>query len=827
MKTTILSSSLALILAFHVPAYLNSAHAANAAPAKNLSGYQQPSEALRAIADAPRQPLMYLSPKRDLSALVQRPALPSIAQVAQVELKLAGLRIHPRNYSASRYMFGKDIWLVDNASGAEIKISGLPARLAVAELEWSPDQRHIAFTHVHAEGVELWLIDVARRQARRASPYFLNTVQSNGFTWLPDSQHLALLLRPPRAGNPPPKSTVPSGPNVQESLGRQRSQMRTIPDLLKDEGDAALFEHYTTVQLAIADLQGGSRLLGGPDQFTSVRPSPDGKFLLTSSLQKPWSYLVPAYYFSERFEVRDMQGKLTHLLGSNPLQETVPAGVDAERNGMRNVRWRADAPATLSWVATLDEGDPERKVEQREVLYSLAAPFTGKAQELGRFAFRIQHVLWGDDNLALVAESWRKTRREKVWRIAPNSKQAAELLFDLNSEDRYADPGEPVLSQDERGQQRLLMADANSIWLHGNGASPQGDRPFLDRFDLRSKKTERVFQSTPPFYEKVHGLLDKQGQQLIISREAPQLQPNYHLRKADGKLQALTSFPHPYPHMAGVSKEKIHYKRKDGVDLSGDLYLPAGYDAKRDGPLPILLWAYPHEFKSAKAASQVQGSPYRFNNISVGGPLPFLSMGFAVLDHPAMPIIGEGEKEPNDTFLPQLIANAEAALDAAVAMGVARRDQAAVGGHSYGAFMTANLLAHTRLFKAGLARSGAYNRSLTPFGFQYEERNFWQAREVYHTMSPFEYAHKIEDALLLVHGEQDNNAGTFPMQSERMFQAMRGLGKRARLVMLPNESHGYRARESVLHMLYESENWLNAWVKNPPKPEAKNGENKP
>lgn len=225
------------------------------------------------------------------------------------------------------------------------------------------------------------------------------------------------------------------------------------------------------------------------------------------------------------------------------------------------------------------------------------------------------------------------------------------------------------------------------------------------------------------------------------------------------------------------------------------------------------MWAYPAEFKSADAAGQVKDSPYKFNRISYWGPQAFLTMGYTVLDNFSVPIVGEGDKEPNDTYIPQLVASAEAAVDEVVRRGVADRNRIAVGGHSYGAFMTANLLTHTRLFKAGIARSGAYNRTLTPFGFQAEERNYWQAPDVYNAMAPFNYADHIKDALLMIHGEQDNNSGTFPIQSERMYAAVKGLGGTARLVLLPNEAHAYRARESIMQMLAEMNNWLETYVK--------------
>lgn len=442
-----------------------------------------------------------------------------------------------------------------------------------------------------------------------------------------------------------------------------------------------------------------------------------------------------------------------------------------------------------------------------------AAPFTRAPVTLVQLGSRFEGIQWGRGDLAILSESWWKTRRTKQWRIAPDQPQRApELLWDRSSQDRYNDPGTPATVAD--GKDRALLrtgADGNSLFLLGKGASPEGDRPFVDRFDLQSKRATRLFHSQAPSYSAPLALLDAQGTQLLLSRESPEAPANYvvqALGDAAPAPRALTHFAHPLPQLRGVQKEQIRYKRADGVDLTATLLLPPGYDPKRDGPRPLLMWAYPGEFKSADTASQVTDSPYRFNAISYWGPQAFLAIGYVVLNNPTMPIVGEGDAEPNDTYVPQLVADAQAAVDEVVRRGVTDREHIAIGGHSYGAFMTANLLAHTRLFKAGIARSGPTTALLTPFGFQAEERNYWQAQSVYQAMSPFNYADKIKDPLLLIHGQDDNNTGTFPIQSERMFAAIKGLGGNARLVLLPNESHAYRARQSILQMLAESEQWL-------------------
>ena len=790
------------------------------------SQYQLPPVQLQAIVDAPRAPALGLSPQRNLAMMIDTPALPSIAEVAQPELKLAGLRINPRTYSPSRFSFGTGLKLLDIATQKEIKIMGLPKQLRLADTAWSPDQRYLAFTHVTyadrdgASGVELWLVDINTRIARRLTAQPLSYLAGSGFSWMPDAKGLLVHFKPIGRGKAPQATGVPSGPILQDSqVSVGARQLRTYQDLLKNEEDARLFEHYASSQLALVDLSGKLRLIGNPDMYTDVTIAPNGKLLLSSVLQRPFSYVVPASAFPRQVAVRDLTGKQVHLVANKPLEEGLPPGNDAVSAGVRKVSWRVDAPSTLVWAEAQDGGDPAKAAEVRDIVYAHAAPFLGEPSVLAKLGSRYERVVWGNGDVALLSESWYKTRAVKIWRIRPEQQAVApDLLFSYSAEDRYNNPGSPVTMPDAAGRPRLVIGADSTILLGGSGASNEGDRPFLDRFNLASKAKERLFQSEAPYYESIVTVLSDDGSRLLTTRESPTERPNFYVRdlKRSGaaQLTALTNFPHPTPQLKDVQKEQIRYKRADGVDLTATLMLPPNYEAKRDGPLPLLMWAYPQDFKSASAASQTTGSPFRFNAISYWGPAPMLAMGYAVLDNPSMPIVGAGDAEPNDSYLPQLVANAEAAVEEVVRRGVAERHRIAIGGHSYGAFMTGNLLAHTRLFKAGVARSGAYNRTLTPFGFQSEEREFWKAKEVYQAMSPFNNADKIKDALLLIHGEQDNNSGTFPMQSERMFQAMKGLGGTARLVMLPNESHAYRARESIMHMLYETNSWLDKYVKN-------------
>ena len=601
---------------------------------------------------------------------------------------------------------------------------------------------------------------------------------------------------------------------MQESRGREAPN-RTYQDLLQNSHDAELFKHFATSQIALVSLDGTVTDVGPPAMYREADASPNGEYLYVSTVHEPFSYVVTMRDFPTTLAVWDMNGRQVKELASLPLRDDVPAAFDAVAPGPRSVSWRADAPATLVWVEALDGGDPRTEAEKRDRMLSLAAPFTGQPTPLFDAASRLRGVDWVRADLALVTERWWRTRETKTWMIDPSSPaKAAQLLFSRSYENRYDDPGSFETKMTSNGTRVVLTtADGRSAYLTGQGASPEGDMPFLDRIDFATKETTRLWRSAPPNYETVISLLDPQAQRAITRQESVTEPPNYFVRDLRRQRVArLTNFTDPAPQFAGIEPRLITYTRDDGVQLSGTMYLPPGYDSTQ-GPLPFLFWAYPREFKTAAAAAQVQGSEYRFVRPGGSSHLFLLTQGYGILDGPSMPIIGEGDSEPNDTYVEQLVASAKAGIDKVVEMGVADRDRIAVGGHSYGAFMAANLLAHSDLFQAGIARSGAYNRTLTPFGFQQEQRQYWEAPEIYHRMSPFNYADDIKEPILLIHGQADNNSGTFPVQSDRMYAALMGNGATVRYIELPAESHGYRARESVGHTLWEMVTWLDEHVK--------------
>ncbi|MBL9201193.1 MAG: prolyl oligopeptidase family serine peptidase, partial [Opitutaceae bacterium] len=689
--------------------------------------YRTPSAALAAIVDAPLTPLVSISPDKANLLLLERPSLPPVAELAEPELRLAGLRINPATNGPSRDTYYTGIVVKPLAGGAERRIAGFPAEARITSLAWSRDSRHLAATVTLPQRLELWLVEIASARARRLTDRALNGVVDTP-TWVDDTT-LVVSLVPAGRGPAPAAPTVPTGPVVQENLTGKRPA-RTYADMLASAHDEALFEHYATAELALVSTSGKVSPLGLRGLIGNAAPSPDGRLLLVTTWSRPYSYLVPVTRFPTKITVHDRAGKLVHTVADLPLAESIPIPTGSVRTGPRGVTWRADAPATLSWMQALDGGDAGREAALRDEWFTHAAPFAGAPLSQQKFAYRAAGVTWGDNQRALVTESWTKTRRIRTLVSNPSTPGAqATLLFDRSSEDRYNAPGTPVLARNAFGRLVLLTsADKSKLYYDGAGASPEGDRPFLDELDVATKQTRRLWRSTAPHYETFVAHLDDGMKRIITSRESVTEPANYFIRTLgvadDAQAVApLTQFPNPFPQFAAVKKEVITYKRADGVALSGTLYLPPGR-TPLDGPLPTLLWAYPREFKDADAAGQVKESPYRFIRVSPLGPLPFLLAGYAVLDDPTMPIIGAGQTEPNDTYVPQLVASAKAAIDELVRRGVTDPKRVAVAGHSYGAFMTANLLAHSDLFAAGIARSGAYNRTLTPFGFQAEERTF-------------------------------------------------------------------------------------------------------
>ncbi len=779
--------------------------------AKAQLDYQAPPAPLDRLLDAPLTPSVRLSPDGMLMALLHRPGLPSIEDVAAPELRLAGMRINPRTHGPSRTTAYSGISIKSLDANPARPITGIPESGRVRNVSWAPDGQHIAFTVDMVDRIDLHVADVATGTARKLTDIAINDITYGSLRWHPDSKSLLVRAVPQDQESMPVEPLAPAGPVIQENLGGE-APARTYQDLLSDPYDEVLFAWFMASQVFHIPLQGTATPLGPVGLALTPEPSPDGQYILVRAMHRPFSYLVTAGRFPHSYTIYDAQGQLVKEVARLPLAENVPVAFGSTTTGPRSMGWRADAPATLVWVEALDGGDGGAEASLRDEVFLLDAPFESDPVSLVKLQLRYSGILWGHESMALVVETWWSTRQQKTSLLNPsNPGTVTKAIFDRSTEDRYSNPGTFQRIRTAQGTSVLQM-DGDNLLLIGTGASEDGDRPFLRTLNLETGAAETLFQSEAPYYERPVYVMD--DAHILTVRESVDDPPNYFVRNLeDGSLMAVTEFEHPYPELATITKEELNYTRADGVPLKATLYLPPEYDTQ-DGPLPALIWAYPREFKNADFAGQRTGSPFRFKYMSYSGAIPYVTQGYAVLDGTSMPVIGEGEEEPNDTFREQLVANAQAAIDAGTARGVVDPNRVAIAGHSYGAFMTANLLAHSDLFRAGIARSGAYNRTLTPFGFQREERLFWESPETYYTMSPFMHVDKVNEPILLIHGEADNNSGTFPLQSRRFYGALKGLGKTARLVMLPHESHGYRARESVGHVLWETTRWLDTYVKN-------------
>lgn len=798
--------------------------AAGTAPAQTpASGpaYHRAPSAIARILEQPPTPGVSVSPDHRTIAVLGRENLPGIANLSRPILRLGGYRIDPATNGQAevRVQWLNALTLQDLESGRKTEVT-LPTGARFTNASWSPDGRRMAMVVQDGAGLTLWTVTrdgSARPLVKGVNAAFNGTP----YVWTPDSRAVIVRAVDPARGPAPAIDDEPQGPIVQESVGRTAAA-RTYEDLIRNAADERAFDHYFTGVLLRAPVDGGAPAqVGTPGLWPAFSVSPDGRYLLTERLKRPYSYLLPARFFPTEIIVSTIDGRPVRTIADRPLADDLPVDFDATVKGPREVEWRSDAPATLVWAEALDGGDPKAKVAFHDRLLMQAAPFDAAPTKLADLEKRYAATLWGNDGFAMVVDREWRARTERRYAVSPAAPGRARLMLTRNYQDQYGDPGTPLMEANAAGKPVMRFTPGgDGVFVAGEGAGKTGAFPFLARLPVAGGEQVRLWSAKAPYYEQVVALLDKDGRRILTRRESAKDAPNFYVRAVKGgQAKAVTRFPDPAPALAGVTQRTITYKRADGLPLSGTLYLPAGYDAKRDGPLPTLLWAYPSEYTDAKVAGQTVDQGNRFTRPRGISHLFLLTQGYAVLDDPAMPIVGEGDAEANDTYVKQLTNNAQAAVDAVVALGVADRSRMAVGGHSYGAFMTANLLAHTDLFRAGIARSGAYNRTLTPFGFQAEQRTYWQATPTYTEMSPFTYANRIKEPILLIHGMADDNSGTFPVQSERMYAALKGNGATVRYVQLPNEPHGYRAMESTGETLWQMTDWLDRYVK-PAKPQA-------
>jgi dipeptidyl aminopeptidase/acylaminoacyl peptidase len=783
--------------------------------------WQKPNEQILSVLNAPEIPTAWSSPDGQHLLLVTPIRYPPLSDLAAPMHALAGMRINPQTGGLHRSQLYTQPTLLSVADSSKLEVK-LPDDVRILNAIWSADSDKLAIIGERSDRIGLW---VAHTDGKVVPvDLALAPVLDGAVSWMPDQEHLLVKHFPAGRGAAPKPPAVPSGPTVREGNGDSASSTYEARDLITSPQDEALFAHFTTSQLAVVDAGSGkAQPVGAPGVYSEVSASPNGKYLLVHRLQGPWSYRVAWWRFATDIEIWTLEGELAHKVASLPVAEEVP--IHGVPTGARDVGWRQNAPATLTWIEALDGGNPTAKVPHRDQVMQLAAPWGRPATLLAKVPHRVESLSYGERGLVLVSQFERERRWRHVWTVnAEKGASTARPWFDLSANDRYQDPGSPMTSQNSNGAW-LIEQDGDWIWFRGEGASPTGDRPFLDKRSLTSGRTERVFRSGSEVFERFVRWVDRKKGTFLVYREAPEIVPNIHLATLGAKVpgaaageavlartdRPVTTFEDPTPILRGVTKQIVTYQRKDGVPLSFTLYLPPGY--KPGTPLPTVINAYPREFSDPATAGQVSGSERTFNRFIGANHLFFVLEGYAVLHNTTMPVLGDPETA-YDTFVEQLVSSAEAALDKAVEMGVADPTRVGLIGHSHGGLMVSTLLAHSDRFRAGIARSGAYNHTIRPFGFQSERRTLWEAKDTYVGLSPVMFAPQIREPLLLVHGAIDENPGTVPLQSERLFEAVRGTGGTVRLVMLPFEGHGYAARESVEHVLWEQLSWFDRHVKN-------------
>ncbi len=784
---------------------------------QEATDWQSPPEDILDVLYAPWLPEAWTSPTGEYLLLADPVLYPTLAELAAPMHKLAGMRVNPETNDYQGRHGGTSPRLVRVEDGATTPLD-LPPDVEVHDVAWTVDGERFAITVGGMNQRSLWVGSVDGR-IRQVAGLTVNPLMGTPVEWLPDQERL-LVRRIPERGPAPMPPPIPAGPEITDAAGASARSTYEARNLLETVYDDALFDYYTASELVIIDPSTGDiDVLGPSASYATAEFSPDGEYILIERLIGPWSHEVAWWRFANEIEVWNDQGELVGTIASLPVADEVP--IHGVPLGPRSVSWRSTAPHSLFWIEALDGGDPVAEVPHRDRLMRLDAPFTADPEEVFRAEHRIVGSAWGAEGGTLMLTQRERIRRWRYVWLLDVDEGTSRPWFDLDEGDRYGDPGYPVMRELPDGHW-VMHQRGDAVYFRGSGATDQGDRPFLDLRDTGTGETVRLFRSQPDRYEYFVAFAGDDDRFVISSESATDV-PNYYLATVGDAIEALegeaaravtlepiTDFEDPTPWLRQIEKRLVRYERADGVPLSFELLLPPGYE--EGTRLPTVLYAYPLEYSGAATAGQVRGSTQRFMRIYGPSHLFFLLRGYAVLDQTTMPMLGDPETT-YDTFVPQLVADAEAAVATAVELGATDPERIGIIGHSHGGLMVANLLAHTDLFRAGIARSGSYNKTVQPFGFQSERRSLFEARDVYIQVSPTFFADQVDEPVLIIHGADDGNPGTRTPQSEVFFEAVRGSGGTARMVLLPFEDHGYRARESIEHVLWEQLRWFDMYLK--------------
>ncbi|MFQ3586476.1 MAG: prolyl oligopeptidase family serine peptidase [Fimbriimonadaceae bacterium] len=808
-----------------------------------VESFIEPPRPIRDLVLAPRwtQPALSLLSRDGRHFLVGVSAgLPQLSDLSRPSLNLAGFQVLEHAYRERsldvRAPVGYE--LIDARTGARRSVQ-VPAGKRFTGATFSPDSSRFAFLGHAPDGTYLYVADVESGRSRKVTERPLLATASQTIVWA-GNDRIVTVLRPTAAPPKPAPEAVPATPLVRLTHPTA-NRLRTFPSLLQTPRDAAMLEHFMTGQLAVVHLADGRvHEVGAPALIRSVDPAPDGRHFRVTTVLKPFSYIVPESSFGSKEEIWDDSGKVLVTLQNRPIR--ADGTLTPASTTRRALAWRPDGqglsfihsePAPRSGNAPADPGSPDEDDEQaRGRAAAQAAAPTAPArpdrvmQWLPPFRPEDAKVVYASDqrinsvryspDCQILFLSETRDGREVLAAVRLSDPSKRHVLASSRAEDWTQAPGDLVSGPTELGTTAVRISSRGTVFLSGTqqfeNPAEKAPRPFLDEVEIDSGKVTRLWQSPEDRFESITSLLGNEGDELVITRQSPTEFPNqFYVNLADRREQALTEYVDLTPEIGGAIRHRFQVRRADGFRFWVQVTLPRWHTV--GSRLPAMINVYPREFENQAAYDRGERGFNKnlFPRTGANSWENLVVMGYAVV-RPDIPIVGPAGRM-NDNYVHDLRNSLAAVIDEIDRRGWVDRRRLSISGHSYGGFTTANAMIHTPFFRAGIAGAGNYNRTLTPMAFQGESRNLTEARETYLGMSPLIHANNLTGALLLYHGAEDQNVGTWPINSERMFHMLESLGKTAALYMYPFEDHGQIAEQTLLDMWARWVEWLERHVR--------------